>query len=466
MPDMALVDEKYRDDGKLRDQDKVDLDRYLSMRDRAPATGRGVPFFSGREREVGVFRGMVNDLSRGLAANASIVVEGPPGAGKSALMCQFMEELRSLPPLGARRWLPVPVSASDAESPPYLADEIDEAIVSRLAADLLATGGLSRKSGEVAGFVEKLGEYWGGDIDLARARTRAREFFDRGGSVMGFSLGASREGPPKTISEAAGRRSNAWQSWQIVLMIDEAQDIKPGDVNAGSGTLSALHQGLARAPVSFCAFGLPGTLLALSDAGVSRLADGRSIRLGGIDETAARHMVNRCFESFGVKGGATWREAIIARAANWPQHLAVYLNAVIRQLREAGPGRMDARGADLDAAMREGDRARARYYGQRLARLRRRHGGFEKLARELVPTLLERGGRLPYSDLFDLVEELGRGIFTPSGANATQFIRDAEHGGLLAPAEDGDVYSMPIPSFAGHLLGEPPPNPDSRGAGS
>ena len=86
MPDMALVDEKYRDDGKLRDQDKVDLDRYLSMRDRAPATGRGVPFFSGREREVGVFRGMVNDLSRGLAANASIVVEGPPGAGKSALM--------------------------------------------------------------------------------------------------------------------------------------------------------------------------------------------------------------------------------------------------------------------------------------------------------------------------------------------------------------------------------------------
>jgi len=455
MPSMALVNEKYRDDGKLRDQDIVDVERYLSMRDRAPATGRGVPFFSGREREIGVFREMADDLSLGLAANASIVVEGPPGAGKSALMCQFMEDLRSLPPAGAggRRWLPVPISASDAESPPYLADAIDEAIVSRLAAELLATDSASRKSGEATSFAEKLSEYWGGDIDLARARTKAKEFFDRGGSVMGFSLGASREGPPKTISEAACRRSNAWQSWQIVLMIDEAQGIEPGKRHAGGGTLSALHQGIVRAPISFCAFGLPGTLLALGDVSVSRPSGGRAIHLGGLDDRAAGQTVDRCFNAFGVKGGAAWREAILARAANWPQHLAVYLNAAIRQLREASPERMDAAEADIGAAMREGDRVRERYYGQRLARLRRRHGGFEKLARDLVPALLERGGRLSYSELFDLVEEFGQRTFPPSGTTATEFIRDAEHSGFLAPAEDGNIYSMPIPQFAGHLLG-------------
>lgn len=439
-----LINDKYRDDGSLRGQDAVEVERYLSMMDRAPATGRGVPFFSGREAEIGVFRETANGLAQGLAANASIAVEGPPGAGKSALMCQFMEEMRSFPPVGARRWLPVPLPASDAESPPDIADAIDSAIVSRLAADLLAS-----KSAE-PGILEKLGDYWG-KLEPGNAKTKAKEFLDRGGTALGFSLGASREGPPKSIARAAARRP-AWQSWQIVLLIDEAQDIKPGEVNAGFGTLSALHQGLARAPVSFCAFGLPGTLLNLGDAGVSRLAYGRSIRLGGIGETAARQMIDRCFKSFGVAGGAPWREAILDRAANWPQHLAVYLNAAIHQVREASPERMDAGSADLEEAMREGDCARASYYEQRLARLRRRHGGFEKLARELVPTIHERGGRLPYSELFDLVEEVGRQTFSLSGTNATQFIRDAEHSGFLMLADDEHAYSIPIPSFAGHLI--------------
>ena len=443
---MALVDENYRDDSKLREQDAVDAERYLSMRDRAPANGRGVPFFSGREAEIGAFREMANSLSQGLAANASIVVQGPPGVGKSALMCQFMEEMRSLPLAGGRRWMPVPLSAGDAESPPDIADAIDAAIVSRLAADLLAS-----ESAE-ATLLERLGDYWG-KLGPARARARAREFLDRGGSVLGFSLGASREGPPKSIAQAAARRP-AWQSWQVVLMIDEAQGIRPGEHHAGAGTLSALHQGIVRAPVSFCAFGLPGTLLALGDVGVSRLADGRSIQLRGLDDRAAGQTVDRCFNAFGVRGGAAWREAILARAANWPQHLAVYLNAAVRQLREASPERMDAADADLKAVMHEGDRARARYCEQRLARLRRHHGGFERLAKALVPALLERGGSLPHSELFDLVEELGRRAFPPSGTNATQFIRDAEHSGFLAPADDGNAYLMPIPSFARHLLGD------------
>ncbi len=129
-------------------------------------------------------------------------------------------------------------------------------------------------------------------------------------------------------------------------------------------------------------------------------ATGRAIHLRGLDDRAAGQTVERCFKAFGVRDGGAWREAILARAANWPQHLAVYLNAAIRQLREASPERMDAAGADLEAAMREGDRARAKYYEQRLARLRRRHGGF------------------------------------------------------LAPAGDEHAYSMPIPSFARYLLGD------------
>jgi len=450
---MALVDENYRDDGRLRGQDQVCVADFLADGDRAQITGRGVPFFSGRESELGVFRRVVNALSRDRRGNATIVVEGPPGVGKSALMCQFMEEMRSLPPTGARgrRWLPVPVSAGEAESPPYLADAIDAAIVGQLSADLLASGGLPRKSAEAAGLVGKLSEYWGGGLDLARARTKAKEFFDRGGSVMGFSLGASRKGPPKTISEAADRRSNTWQSWEIILMIDEAQGIEPGGRHAGGGTLSALHQGIVRAPVSFCAFGLPGTLLALGDIGVSRLSGGRAIHLRGLDDRAAGQTVERCFNLFGVEGGTPWREAILARAANWPQHLAAYLNAAIRQLREASPERMDAGQADLGAAVREGDRARANYYRQRMARLTRRNIEFGNLARGLAPLFGEREARLSTTELTRTARSVWPDM---SDADITQFIRDAEHSGFLAPADEGDAYSMPIPSFASHLLGD------------
>ena len=456
---MALIDTTYQDQGNLRGQDSIDAERYLLLKDRAPMTGRGVPFFSGREVEISTFREMANGLSLGDGANATIVVEGPPGAGKSALMCQFMEEMRSLPPTetGRRRWLPVPLSAESAESPSHIADVIDKAIVTRLAGELLAAEGAARPPGEAATLVGRLGEYWG-RLDAVGAKAKAREFFDRGGSVLGFSLGASREGPPTTMAEASERRSNAWQPWQIVLMIDEAQGIAPGKPHGGKGTLSALHQGLVKSPVSFCAFGLPGTLLALADVNVSRLVDGRTMRLGGLDAAAARQTVNRCFSAFDVEGGGPWREAILKRAANWPQHLAVYLNAAISRIREASPDCMDARRADITAAMRLGDRSRAKYYRQRVARMRRRHGGFEKLARELVPSLRERGGRLPYSDLFDLVEEVGRRTSTLTGANATQFIQDAEHSGFLALNADEASYSMPIPSFAGHLLSEPLPD--------
>jgi len=418
---------------------------FLADGDRAQITGRGVPFFSGRESELGVFRRAANALSRDRRGNATIVAGGPPGVGKSALMCQFMEEMRSLPPTatGGRRWLPVSVSAGDAESPPYLADAIDAAIVSRLAMDLLAS-----KSAEPP-LLEKLGDYWG-KLEPARARARARELLDRGGSVLGFSLGASREGAPRSIAQAAARRP-AWQSWQIVLMIDEAQGIRPGERNAGSGTLSALHQGIVRAPVSFCAFGLPGTLLALGDVSVSRPAGGRAIHLRGLDDRAAGQTVERCFSAFGVRNGAAWREAILARAANWPQHLAVYLNAAIRQLREASPERMDAGGADLEAAMREGDRARSDYYRQRIARLTRRNIEFGNLARGLAPLFEGRESRLPAADLTKAIRVLSPNL---SDADITRFAQDAEHSGFLVLADNGYAYSMPIPSFARHLLGD------------
>lgn len=456
MSGVDLIDEKYRDDGGLRDQDLVSAEVFVADRDRAQITGRGVPFFSGREAEIRTFRKVANALLLGRQGNTTVVVEGPPGAGKSALMSQFMEEMRSFPPASpaGRRWLPVEIDAEAAESPADIANRIDEAIIVRLAKGMLAPGEGPEGVGETAGLVEKLGAYWGAGISAEKARAKARELLDRGGSALGFSLGPSRDEPPRTLDEAAGRRP-AWQSWQIVLMIDEAQQLVRGQPHAGWGTLSALHKGTVRAPVSFCAFGLPGTLAALADAGVSRPTGGRTILLAGLDDTAARHMVNRCFKALGVTNGAAWRKAILARSANWPQHLATYLAEAVEQIREASPMGRDASAADLAAAMRTGDLERTEYYGRRLDRLGRHRGEFEEVARELVPFLRKRGGAASYSDLLNRVNEIMRTKPSLADASATEFVRDAEHAGLLtvSAGRGGRVCSMPIPSFAGYLLG-------------
>ncbi len=41
-----------------------------------------------------------------------------------------------------------------------------------------------------------------------------------------------------------------------------------------------------------------------------------------------------------------------------------------------------------------------------------------------------------------------------SDADITRFAQDAEHSGFLVLADNGSAYSMPIPPFARHLLGD------------
>ena len=148
---MNVVDPNYLDPGTLRSQDNVPLANYLDQDDRArPDLLRGMPFFSGREAEVRTFRHMVNTIFRGKTANTTIAVEGPPGAGKSALLCQFAEELRTLPPVSERRSLPVLMGGGEALAPQNVMLAVDDAIAVRLAHDALNAAS-SQFEGQKAG---------------------------------------------------------------------------------------------------------------------------------------------------------------------------------------------------------------------------------------------------------------------------------------------------------------------------
>lgn len=448
---MDAMDTNYVDDGALREQDGVPLPVFLADKDRAQLTGRGQPFFSGREREINTFRSMANALFLGRPGNATLVIEGPPGAGKSALMAQFQEEMRSLPPTGSgeRRWLPVLLNGARAECPQAIGQAVDEAIAKRLAQDLLSATGAD-SAGREERFRAFLGE--GGARKAKQGiKTIAESMLQRGFSLMGFQLGAAPSGLLEDIEAVSARRSHQWNDWQIILLIDEAQGISGQVPEAVPGTLSSIHQGMVSAPLSFCAFGLPGTWDTLGDAGISRASVGHDLPLAGLDLHAARMAVNRCFAHFGVTHGGTWEAAILERSANWPQHLATYLHATLTILQTNAPSPEvmgDARRSPLSEAITLGDAGRKAYYGRRLRGMTRDNPLFRDYAADLAETL--RGADHP-----PLESEVTRNLMRRHGVSvevAADFLRKAKHNGLLETDDQGRC-SMPIPSFANHLLG-------------
>ena len=459
---MGLINEHYVDHGQLRGQDDVPLNEFLAYRDRAQlSTGRGVPFFSGREREISTFRTVANALLLDRRSNATLVVEGPPGAGKSALLAQFMEEMRAFPPADSRgrRWLPVLLNGAHAEMPLGIGRAVDSAIARRMSFDLLTAS-----PGEDAGPSERLQAFLG-EESVRRMKRGLREIastvMDRGFGALGVQIGGASSDRLDQLEHVADRRAKDWSDWQIVLLIDEAQQISDQAPGAIPGTLSSIHQGFVPAPISFCAFGLPGTWDALGDVGISRGSVGYDLPLAGLNDEASQMAVRRCFAQYQVESGDDWERAILKRSANWPQHLAVYLNAALTTLEcHAGAQRgLGNAGPELLAeAMALGDEGRKGYYDRRVRRLDRQNARHSRYARHLAPLMREGGGEMHLDDVVDYME--GAPLNLPPG-EVDGFILAAQHSGFLERLP-GSRLRMPIPSFAAHLLGEPmPPLPET-----
>ena len=452
---MHIVDPQYVDDGALRGQDDISVERFLAAKDRTHLSGQGTPFFSGREAEVSAFRATINALAIGVQANATLVVEGPPGAGKTALLAQFQEELSHLPPIphNGRRWLAPCLDGAEAMCPAEIMAAVDEAIVTRLATDWrTATNPEAKK------------RLWFRIADLAKNDAPVRDIgafisgiADRGVSAMGFTLGPKRGQPPATLRQLHALRGKEWAKWQIVLMIDEAQAITAHAPGAAPATLSSIHQGLLDLPVSFCAFGISGTWDALGEVGISRGATGRDLPLAGLAAWEAQAAVNRCFRQFQVEHGEQWAPAILTRSANWPQHLAGYLNAALTVMSETAdaPDRMgDARKASLSKAIALGDATRQSYYERRLRILTKQHPLGAECAKSLVPILLANPQGASRTEIMHCLTAPPHGLSTKE---AGDFLQAAEHGGFLMERSAISGFVMPIPSLAGYLLDEPLP---------
>ena len=483
--DPAKIPE-YGDDGSLRPQDQVGLDEFLLSSDRAERWALGAqPFFSGRVDEINAFRNMLLLMSRPSAKdgaqNLACLFQGAPGAGKSALLSQLGYDMGRLPDVEGIPWLPVRLAPAAAGSPHAIERAANRAAAGRLArsgdraiqraADQsrsILERGLSGQapSEEIRGaavdllgrVAQRLGQPPGpqaaADWDrqamdlLGQARGEARRALQsvirRGFGVFGVTVGPAPGDPDEGIADLVDANPGFWHGHRIVLFIDEAQSLDLTDRKRLKAILQTAYLGEAGASIGLCFGGLSDARAVLEECGISRFSRGRARCLEALPGTDSRNVLRRAFERFGVRNGDPWVRALAGRSSGWPQHLQGYLQAALKALRDSG---MDAAQADFRRVVRWGDEGRRDYYNDRLALL----GDRAALARRAAGAM--RGAPEAGMSHESLAEAMG---MDPYGTEFTYLIARAVHAGVLAEGKAPGLWRVPIPSFAAHLLDQPP----------
>ena len=407
--------------------------------------------FVGREDELG-------KLTLALQRTASAerpprgmfrVVQGLPGAGKTALCERFLESIKGLK-IGDRRAFGVQLHPAALSRPPLeLAMQITEELP-----------------------VGALGEHF-------------RNVLSTGSQVLGpkksiFEMTNANHGLSRDSDLTACLNVYATRHWgenvAIALAFDEMQACPV--TKESIAALGVLHEALHKARIAVFCFGLHNTPAHLREAlKLSRLSKAAEMPLGPLDADQGRQVVERTLDALGVSTAAAawrrhiaargvgaraweeWRRRLVdeinARAAGFPHHLAAGLLAagetICAYRDQYGPDH-DLLPAIVDAL----ETAKATFYEQRLGRDLEAHavalGAFCKNA-------LWRGKTgAPKPFLLDLLEAGDDDGEKVDRAEAARLLAIADERGVLykrVRQRGGTFFELPATSsMAAHLAAQ------------
>ncbi len=247
--------------------------------------------------------------------------------------------------------------------------------------------------------------------------------------------GVSAELPPQTVKGLLQKGKVP-----LLLILDEAQVLgttnKPSGEQAkiASNVVDVVHNGTLGRPVVLIAGGLGTTLKSFEALGISRFAEDCFVELGALSKKSERAVIQDWLNKEGrAKGDPTaWIDAIAKETQGWPRHVQSYSKRAADYL-EARDGIMTVNG--LKAVLEAGRRGRAVYYKQRVDRFR----GDQIRCLAMSIAGVPHGKPAEYKDIMSLlVNEYGE-----SKANKL-FDRFIEKGLL---EESGIGYAVPIPSM-------------------
>ena len=414
---------------------------WLERTDRAEV-GREA-FFYGRDAEYDIFRKAVNSLHAGQIGGGTMIFQGAPGAGKSALMLECVEAVRchSTPD---DPWVAVVIKPDTLVSPAdVVMDLIDAASKESDRLSKIAPDAIARSFKKL---LDLGGKLYG-------------ELSERGVGIAGFSVGGRSQ--TASLSEMTVRSARIFreaspllEKFHLVVFVDEAQNTP--EAGTTKGVIGCLQDPPKEIPLVAAFFGLSDTEQVLRQCGLSRYADKRVVNLSPLETKVAAGSFRRMFDAYYTGAEEEkdfWADALADLSQGWPQHINRVGVAAGEVLRNNNEGRLERN--LLKQALKKGVERKNNYYAGRLKAGSQDPVLYKQIA---VAAAHKPKGILSRKDL----RRLARSDLEETGESFDDFLTNALHAGLLAPVADlAYHYQFPIPSLSDYLRSLPVDLPNS-----
>lgn len=362
------------------------------------------PYLAGREAEQSLFRECFDALRQGKSAASEVIVHGPRGNGKTALL----------------RWVESEAAALDGiDTCSLIGSQVPEpaSLARRLELDLELGSSFRRRQPE-------------------------------GVSAAGFGVSFRDESDPLLLAEALEKRARARP---LLLLLDEAHTLEP---SVAQWLLNAAQAAGSRAPFLLALAGTPDLRARLSEAGASFWNRSRKLPIGLLDESAAAAAVSRPLEAEGIALEPEARERIVRESHGYPFFTQLWGMAVWEAIERSPETNRTVTDAVVAEATPEFEAEKNDYYLDRFRELHRQ--GLLPAARE-VAAAFRRETRI---GLAALEEVVARGLSSDGssdGPSPTEAAESLEHLGFVWQTKGAPFWEPGIPSLMDYILEYAPP---------
>ena len=362
---------------------------------RTGAFDRGAtPYFHGRTTILESFEKMLSDVRESRKGTIHLI-QGAPGAGKSALLDQCERRAKS------GGWKVIQITADALWDPWKMMDALGYMKIPT--------------PDKVALSVSDL-------IKLEVSSSKTKNLF---------------------IRKLLGRRKRK----PLLLIMDEAQKIySPGEYTDQQrrdvkGLLESIHNGYLDKPIVFLAAGLGTTLSAFEALDISRFGAKNTVELGRLSENAERAVMRDwiMIEAKVTDYPTEWIDAMVKETHGWARHVHSYAKDASDYLKENG-GVMTPDG--LRTVMEIGRQGSILYYKQRLSEF----DGDDVIC--FAESISGISAGMPFKKK-TIISEFKREY---SAKKSKNLFRKFIEKGIIA--RDGQLYSIPIPSMHEWLMSE------------
>ena len=231
----------------------------------------------------------------------------------------------------------------------------------------------------------------------------------------------------------------------LLLTLDEAQtlgmenEFPANQIHNARSVLNAIHNGELGRSVILLAVGLGTTGEYFRSFGISRFAKRCLVELGALEKEAEREVLRDWLtKEGGAKGDPTaWIDAIAQETQGWPQHILSYVESALEQL-DADKSVMTPEG--LNVVLEAGLVSRSKYYD------RRAHGFPEEVRQSLARPFrnIPLGESTTFSEIMNSLTQ------NYNQDKADDIFHQALEKGIID--ERSGRYSIPIPSMHDWLV--------------